>query len=141
MSIAPVSRKSLTLRVMTCIPWRMAVAAMMPSYLMGPRSSSVERDDRWQDTGCGRDDAGSECGASVNRSSRHGESYESYLKELARKSGIEEPSGADIAKLDKKRPKKGSNKEWVNPNEPDAEIMKMKTETVLDMSHVVGPQR
>ena len=39
---------------------------------MGPRSSSVERDDRWQDTGCGRDDAGSECGASVNRSSRHG---------------------------------------------------------------------
>ena len=49
-----------------------------------------------------------------------GESYESYLKELARKSGIEEPSRADIAKLDKKRPKKGSNKEWVNPNEPDA---------------------
>ena len=39
---------------------------------MGARSSSVERDDRWQDTGCGRDDAGSECGASVNRSSRHG---------------------------------------------------------------------
>ena len=37
---------------------------------MGARSSSVERDDRWQDTGCGRDDAGSECGASVNRSSR-----------------------------------------------------------------------
>ena len=29
-------------------------------------------DGRWQDTGCGRDDAGSECGASVNRSSRHG---------------------------------------------------------------------
>ena len=56
-----------------------------------------------------------------------GESYESYLKELARKSGIEEPSRADIAKLDKKRPKKGSNKEWVNPNEPDAEIMKMKS--------------
>ena len=56
-----------------------------------------------------------------------GESYESYLKELARKSGIEEPSRADIAKLDKKRPQKGSNKEWVNPNEPDAEIMKMKS--------------
>ena len=36
-----------------------------------------------------------------------GESYESYLKELARKSGIEEPSRADIAKLDKKRPRKG----------------------------------
>ena len=63
-----------------------------------------------------------------------GESYESYLKELARKSGIEEPSRADIAKLDKKRPKKGSNKEWVNPNEPDAEIMKMKSGGT-DMAH------
>ena len=51
-----------------------------------------------------------------------GESYES----LARKSGIEEPSGADIRSWTK-RPKKGSNKEWVNPNEPDAEIMKMKS--------------
>jgi transposase len=55
-----------------------------------------------------------------------GESYESFLKELARESGIEEPSRADMAKLDKKRSKKGSNKDWVNPNEPDAEIMKMK---------------
>ena len=63
-----------------------------------------------------------------------GESYESYLKELARKSGIEEPSRADIAKLDKKRPQKGSNKEWVNPNEPDAEIMKMKSGGT-DMAH------
>ena len=49
------------------------------------------------------------------------------------KSGIEEPSRADIAKLDKKRPKKGSNKEWVNPNEPD-EIMKMKSGGT-DMAH------
>ncbi len=55
-----------------------------------------------------------------------GESYESFLKELARKSGVEEPSRADMVKVDKKRPKKGSNKEWVNPNKPDAEIMKMK---------------
>jgi len=55
-----------------------------------------------------------------------GESYESFLKELARKSGIEEPSRADLAKLDKKRTKKGSNKDWVNPHEPDAEITKMK---------------
>lgn len=56
-----------------------------------------------------------------------GESYESFLKELAKKDGIEEPSRAELAKLDKKRPKKGSNKEWVNPNDPDAEIMKMKS--------------
>ena len=36
--------------------------------------------------------------------------------------------------MDKKRPKKGSNKEWVNPNEPDAEIMKMKSGGT-DMAH------
>jgi transposase len=56
-----------------------------------------------------------------------GESYESFLKELARQSGIEEPTRAEIAKLDKKRPKKGSNNDWVNPHDPDAEIMKMKS--------------
>ena len=56
-----------------------------------------------------------------------GESYESFLKELARQGGIQEPTRADIAKLDKKRPKKGSNKDWVSPHDPDAEIMKMKS--------------
>ena len=55
-----------------------------------------------------------------------GESYASFLKDLARESGIKTPTHADIAKLDKKRPKKGSNKDWVNPHDPDAEIMKMK---------------
>jgi len=56
-----------------------------------------------------------------------GESYESFLKELARQGGIQEPTRADIAKLDKKRPKKGSNKDWVSPHDPDAEIMKLKS--------------
>jgi transposase len=56
-----------------------------------------------------------------------GESYESFLKELARQSGIETPTRAELATLDKKRPRKGSNKDWVNPNDPDAEIMKMKS--------------
>ena len=56
-----------------------------------------------------------------------GESYESFLKELARKSGVETPTRAELAKLDKKRSKKGSNKDWVNPHDPDAEIMKMKS--------------
>ena len=45
---------------------------------------------------------------------------------------MEEPSRADIKF--KKRPKKGSNKKWVNPNEPDAEIMKMKSGGT-DMAH------
>jgi transposase len=55
-----------------------------------------------------------------------GESYEGYLKGLARESGIETPTRADLAKLDKRRPKKGSNKDWKHPYDPDAEIMKMK---------------
>ena len=55
-----------------------------------------------------------------------GESYASFLKDLALESGIETPTHADIAKLDKKRPKKGSNKDWMNPHDPDAEITKMK---------------
>src|SRR5690606_12311916 len=40
----------------------------------------------------------------------------------------------DIARLDRKRPKKGSNELWVNPHEPDAQISKMKSGST-DMAH------
>jgi len=56
-----------------------------------------------------------------------GESYEQFLTDLAKASGIETPTRADLARLDRKRRKKGSNKDWVNPHDPDAEIMKMKS--------------
>jgi len=55
-----------------------------------------------------------------------GQGYESFLTDLAKASGIETPMRQDLAKVDKKRPKKGSNKDWVNPHDPEAEIMKMK---------------
>ncbi|PRP90117.1 hypothetical protein ENSA5_67350 [Enhygromyxa salina] len=55
-----------------------------------------------------------------------GVSYQDYLVELAKAEGIEEPTREDIARLDRKRPKKGSNKLWVNPHEPDAQVTKMK---------------
>jgi transposase len=55
-----------------------------------------------------------------------GQKYEEFLKELAKASGIESPTREDLAKLDRKRPKKGSNQEWKNPNDPDARITKMK---------------
>jgi transposase len=55
-----------------------------------------------------------------------GEGYEAFLGGLAKASGIETPTRAELAKLDRKRPKKGSNKDWKNPHDPDAEIMKMK---------------
>ena len=55
-----------------------------------------------------------------------GQRYEDYLVGLAQPSGIETPTRQDLAKLDRKRPNKGSNKDWVHPHEPDAQISKMK---------------
>ena len=55
-----------------------------------------------------------------------GQSYEEFLKELARQSGIATPTREDLARVDRKRKKKGSNDEWVNPHDPDARITKMK---------------
>ena len=55
-----------------------------------------------------------------------GESYEQFLTGLATASGIDTPTREDLAKIDKKRPKKGSNDDWTNPHDPDARITKMK---------------
>jgi len=55
-----------------------------------------------------------------------GEAYEEFLKRLAKESGIETPTREQLAKLDRKRPKKGSNQQWTNPHDPDARITKMK---------------
>jgi transposase len=56
----------------------------------------------------------------------NGESYEEFLKGLARQSGIETPTREDLARVDRKRKKKGSNQEWVSTSDPDARIAKMK---------------
>ena len=56
----------------------------------------------------------------------NGESYEEFLKGLAQQSGIATPTREDLAKVDRKRKKKGSNREWVNPHDGDARITKMK---------------
>lgn len=55
-----------------------------------------------------------------------GQKYEEFLLELARNAGIEDPTREDLAKLDRKRKKKGSNKDWFNPHDPDAKITKLK---------------
>jgi len=55
-----------------------------------------------------------------------GESYQEFLTKLAQESGIETPTREDLARLDRKRKKKGSNREWVNPHDPEARITKMK---------------
>ncbi|HWT45566.1 MAG TPA: transposase, partial [Vicinamibacterales bacterium] len=55
-----------------------------------------------------------------------GRTYQTFLEDLARASGIETPTREDLARLDRKRKKKGSNDDWYNPNDPDAKITKMK---------------
>jgi transposase len=55
-----------------------------------------------------------------------GESYQAFLTGLAKASGIETPTRDDLARLDRKRKKKTSNKEWTNPFDPDAKVTKMK---------------
>src|SRR5436190_1695989 len=55
-----------------------------------------------------------------------GESYEEFLTKLAKASGIGTPTRADLARIDRKRKKKGSNDDWTHPHDPDAKITKMK---------------
>ena len=55
-----------------------------------------------------------------------GEDYTAFLTRLAKVSGIETPTAADLARFDRKRKKKTSNKEWTHPHDPDAKVAKMK---------------
>jgi transposase len=55
-----------------------------------------------------------------------GRSCEEFLTDLANASGIATPTREDLARVDRKRKKKGSNKDWFNPYHPDAKITKMK---------------
>lgn len=56
----------------------------------------------------------------------NGQSYNDYLRELAKAAGMENPTREQLARLDRKRKKKGSNQEWMSPSDPDARITKMK---------------
>jgi len=55
-----------------------------------------------------------------------GASYEEFLRGLAKASGIATPTHEDLARLDRKRKKRTSNKEWKSPADEDARIAKMK---------------
>jgi transposase len=55
-----------------------------------------------------------------------GERYQEFLTRLAKESGIQTPTKEQLAKLDRKRRKKGSNDDWTHPHDPDARITKMK---------------
>ena len=69
-----------------------------------------------------------------------GEGYEEFLRRLAQASGIKTPTREQLARLDRKRAHKGSNKEWEHPHDPDARIAKMKdgrTHLVHKVEHAV----
>ena len=55
-----------------------------------------------------------------------GETYQEFLTQLAHASGIETPTRADLARIDRHRKKKGANHDWTHPDDPDAKITKMK---------------
>lgn len=55
-----------------------------------------------------------------------GESYQQFLTRLAKASGLKTPTREALARLDRRRKKRTSNAEWVNPSDPDAKVTQMK---------------
>src|SRR5882762_462826 len=55
-----------------------------------------------------------------------GESYTDYLKRLAVAEGVDAEDAAALRRMDRKRAKKMSNEVWENPNDPEAEITRLK---------------
>src|SRR3989441_6759087 len=54
------------------------------------------------------------------------ETYQEFLTRLAKVSGIKTPTREALARLDRTRKKKTSNKDWRHPWDPDAKVAKMK---------------
>jgi transposase len=54
------------------------------------------------------------------------ETYQEFLTRLAQASGIKTPTREQLARLDRARSKKTSNKDWRHPWDPDAKVTKMK---------------
>jgi hypothetical protein len=54
------------------------------------------------------------------------ESYTGYLQRLAAAEGIAAEDAAALRRMDRKRSQKMSNHEWINPNDPEAEITRLK---------------
>ena len=55
-----------------------------------------------------------------------GESYTEYLRRLAEAEGLEQTDAAALRRMDRRRAKRTSNEEWVNPHDGEAEITRMK---------------
>src|SRR5206468_3694635 len=79
-----------------------------------------------QDNRDRRDDVGRERGAARHRGRDTGATYREFLTQLAQASGIDPPTREDLAPIDRKRPKKGSNDDWTHSFDPHARITKKK---------------
>src|SRR6202166_412376 len=55
-----------------------------------------------------------------------GDSYDDFLSGLAKASGIETPTRENLVRMDRKRKKRTSNKDWNSPADEDARVTKMK---------------
>lgn len=62
--------------------------------------------------------AGSECGHAQHRPAGHGGDLSGVSDAAGEASGIETPTRDDLARLDRKRKKKTSNKDWTHPWDP-----------------------
>lgn len=56
----------------------------------------------------------------------NGQSYEAFVTALAEAEGIVEPSPEQLARFDRKRKKRTSNRDWRHPHDPDSRVAKMK---------------
>jgi transposase len=74
----------------------------------------------------------------VNRNTE--EAYWEYVRRLASENGIDPKNAEAVRQFDRKRPKKMSNEEWVNPHDPDAKIGQTKagaTDMIYKPEHTV----
>jgi transposase len=55
-----------------------------------------------------------------------GESYTEYLRRLAATVGLEQTDAAALRRMDRRRAKRTSNEEWVNPHDREAEVTRLK---------------
>ena len=74
----------------------------------------------------------------INRNTE--EAYWEYVQRLASENGIDPQNAEAVRQFDRKRPKKMSNEEWVNPHDPDAKIGQTKagaTDMIYKPEHTV----
>jgi len=74
----------------------------------------------------------------VNRNTE--EAYWEYVQRLAKENGIDPQNATAVRQFDRKRPKKMSNEEWINPHDPDAKIGQTKagvTDMIYKPEHTV----